>query len=145
MDIGTIVIHLSQGTPVVSRCEEAPNGFRFVPATNAAELEDAARRVLTLQGVDLREDGLYLCPTELSEAAQLPPLAVPADAITFGAARAILYPDVSPNTGWQRVRRDVAAGQLRVYRVGNGVDVTRYVSRAQVLRLAQERAANSAV
>jgi hypothetical protein len=144
MDIGTVAIHLSHGTPLVSRCEEAPNGLRFVPATNAAELVDEARRVLALQGVDLSEDGLYLCPDHLIAAAQLPPLSLPADAITFGAARAILYPDVSPNTGWQRVRRDAAAGHLRVYRIGNGLDVTRYVSRAQVMQLAQERAANTA-
>ena len=140
MDIGTIAIHLANGTPLVSRCEEAPNGVRFVPAMNATQLIDEARRVLAAQGVDLSEDGLYLCPNHLIEAAQFPPLSLPADAITFGTARTILYPDASSNTGWQRVRRDVEAGRLRVYRVGSGLDTTRYVSRAEVMQLAQERA-----
>jgi hypothetical protein len=144
MNIGTIAIHLTHGTPLVSRCEEAPNGLRFVPATNAADLIDEARRVLELQGVDLDEDGLYLCPQHLSEAAQFPALALPADAITFGTARTILYPDVSTNTGWQRVRRDAEAGRLRVYSVGTGLDTTRYVSRAEVMRLAQARASDTA-
>lgn len=137
MDIGTVAIHLANGQPLVARCEEAPHGMRFVPAINASDLIDEARRVLAAQGVDLSEDGLYLCPIHLSEAAEFPPLALPADAISFGSARTILYPDVSTNTGWQRVRRDAEAGRLRVYRVGRD----RYVSRADVMQLAQERTA----
>lgn len=143
MDIGTVAIYLSHGSPLVARCEDAPQGMRFIPATNAGQLADAAQQVLVAQGVDMHDDGLYLCPNELIETAQFPPLSLPADAVTFGTARSLLYPDVSPNTGWQRVRRDVDAGRLRVYRVGRGLNTTRYVSRAEVVQLAQHHTASS--
>lgn len=131
------LIRLTNGQPVVTRSDNMPNGVRFVPATNADELTDAVRRVLAAQGVALDDAGLYLCPTELHESAQFPPLALPADAITFGTARTILYPEVSTNTGWQRDHRLVDAGRLRVYRVGSGLDTTRSVSRAAVMQLAR--------
>lgn len=140
MDIGAIALHLANGTPQVARCEEAPHGMRFVPAINAAELIDEASRVLAAQGVDLRDDGLYLCPNHLIERAQFAPVSLPADAISFGSARTLLYPEVSSNTGWQRVRRDVDAGRLRVYRV----DRERYVSRAEVMQFIGERTAAQA-
>jgi hypothetical protein len=140
MDIGTVAIYLSQGTPLVARCEQAPHGVTFVPAINAADLVDAARRVLELDGVDLREDGLYPCPDELSAAAQFPPITLPGDLITYAAARDMLYPTVdSKNTGLQRVRRDVQAGRLRAYRIGSGLELRQFVSRAQVQALIAAR------
>lgn len=140
MDIGMIVIHVANGTPVVARCEEATQGMRLVPATNAVELADEAARVLSVRGISLDEDGLYLSTDQLQAVAQFPSLAFPADAITFSVARDMLYPDVSSNTGWQRVRRDTETGLLRVWRVGIGHDVRRYVSRADVQQLAASRA-----
>jgi len=140
MDIGMIVIHLAVGTPVVSRCEQAPTGTRLIAATNAAALAQAAQKVLHGQGVALHEDGIYLCSDQLQALAEFPPLVLPADAISFGDARAILYPDASYNTGWQRVHRDVEAGRLHVYRVGIGQSTRQYVSRADVQKLADRRA-----
>lgn len=64
---------------------------------------------------------------------------LPADAITYGQARELLYPDASVNTGWQRVRRDAKAGKLRVWRIGIGQDSRYYLSRAEVVKLAEER------
>jgi hypothetical protein len=63
MDVGTIAIYLSGGTPLVARCDEVPGGVAFVPALNADALTEAARRVLELECVDLSGDGLYLCRT----------------------------------------------------------------------------------
>ena len=146
MDVGTIAIYLSDGTPLVARCDEAPHGLTFVPALNAPALVDAARRVLALEGVDLRADGLYLCPDELSAQAQFPPITLPGDLISYASARTILYPDVdSKNTGLQRVRRDVHAGRLRAYRIGSGQEMRQFVSRAQVLQLAAQLATPAAV
>jgi hypothetical protein len=143
MDSGTIGIHLVDGTPRVVRCEAAPHGLRLVPAFNTALLTAQAQQALHAQGVALHEDGLYHCPADLQAAAQFPAPTLPADAITYGTARTILYPDVSTNTGWQRVRRDVAAGHLRVYQVGIGQDVRRYVSRAEVLQRAERQTAQT--
>ena len=139
MDIGTIVIHVTSGRPVVSRCEEAPTGIRLLPAANAAALAAQATLALDNQGVSLNEEGLYLSSDELQAAAIFPPMELPADAITYGAARTILYPDMIPNTGWQRVRRDVESGKLRVWRVGIGQDRRQYVSRADIMRLVDKR------
>jgi hypothetical protein len=66
-------------------------------------------------------------------------MTLPGDAITYAEARDILYPNLSPNAGWQRVHRDAEGGALQVYRVGSPQRVTRYVSRAQVLALAASR------
>ena len=141
MDIGTVAIYLSSGRPLVARCEESPRGMTFVPAANAAVLEAAARRVLELDGVAMGEDGLYLCPDELIEAAEFPPITLPGDLITYAAARQLLYPDATPNTGLQRVRRDVQAGRLQAYRIGCGQEMRQFVSRAQVRQLARNQAA----
>jgi hypothetical protein len=141
MDIGTVAIYLSNGRPLVARCEESPRGMTFVPAANAAALEVAARRVLELDGVDMGEDGLYLCPDELIEAAEFPPITLPGDLIAYTAARQLLYPDATPNTGLQRVRRDVQAGRLQAYRIGSGQAMRQFVSRAQVRQLARNQAA----
>jgi hypothetical protein len=136
MDIGTIVIYVTDATPLVARCEDAPaQGYRFVPATNATALIPAAQQVLALEGVQGTEDGVYLCPLELMEQAEFPPLTVPGDLISFARARDILYPDLPPNTGWQRVRRDVNAGRLRAYRVELDADAREYVSRTAALQL----------
>lgn len=141
MDVGTIAIYLSGGTPLVARCDEASSGLTFVPALNANALVEAARRVLELEGVDLNADGLYLCPDELSAEAQFPPITLPGDLISFTTARTLLYPEVdSKNTGLQRVRRDVQAGRLRAYRIGLGHELRQFVSRAQVLQLAAQQA-----
>ena len=144
MDIGTIALHVADGTPRVVRCEAAPQGLRLVLALNTALLTEQAQQALAAQGIAGDEDGLYLCPDELQAAAQFPALALPADAITYGTARTILYPDVSTNTGWQRVRRDVEAGHLRVYRVGIGQEMRRYVSRAEVMQRAEAQTAQTA-
>lgn len=139
MDIGIVVIHVTGGRPVVSRCEEAPSGLRLVPAANAADLEAQAAALLHELQAPLDEDGIYVCTNELQAAAQFGPLVLPADAITFGQARALLYPDASVNTGWQRVRRDAKAGTLRLWRIGIGQESRYYLSRAEVLRLVEER------
>jgi hypothetical protein len=141
MDVGTIAIYLSGGTPLVARCDEAAGGLTFVPALNADALVEAAHRVLELEGVDLTADGLYLCPDELSAEALFPPITLPGDLVSFATARALLYPEVaSKNTGLQRVRRDVQAGRLRAYRVGLGHELRQFASRAQVLQLAAQQA-----
>lgn len=138
MDIGTVVIYVTDATPRVSRCEEAPfHGYRFVPATNAAALIPAAQQVLDIEGVPGGQDGVYLCPLELMQQAEFPPLTVPGDLISFARARDLLYPELPANTGWQRVRRDVNAGRLRAYRVELDADARDYVSRAAVLQLRQ--------
>lgn len=139
MDIGMIVIHFTGGRPIVSRCEEAPGGMTLVPALNAADLEAQAMRVMQGHGAPLDQDGVYLCTDQLQAAARFGPLTLPADAITYGTARQLLYPDASPNTGWQKVNRDVKAKKLRVWRVGIGQDTKQYLSRAEVLRLLEER------
>lgn len=141
MDIGMIVIHLAGGVATVSRCEDAPSGVRLVAALNAPALADQAAQVLLDQKVGLSEDGVYLCTDELQAAADFPPLVLPADAITFGEARKILYPEVSPNTAWQRVHRDMKARRFRVYRVGIGQGIRTYVSRSEIEALAEARAA----
>lgn len=142
MDVGTIAIYLSGGTPLVARCDEAAGGLTFVPALNADALVGAAHRVLELEGVDLSANGLYLCPDELSAEAQFPPITLPGDLISLATARTLLYPEVdSKNTGLQRVRRDVQAGRLRPYRIGLGHELRQFVSRAQVLQLAAQQAA----
>lgn len=139
MDIGMIVIHFTGGRPVVSRCEDAPGGTALVPALNAGDLEAHAMRVMHGHGAPLDQDGVYLCTDDLQAAAQFTPLTLPNDAMTFREARQLLYPDVTSNTGWQRVNRDVKAKKLRVWRVGTGPDVRQYLSRAEVLRLLEER------
>lgn len=139
MDIGMIIIHVTGGKPVVSRCEEAPGGMALAPALNAADLEAQAMRVMQGHGATLDQDGVYLCTDQLQAAAQFGPLTLPADAITYAEARQLLYPDVSPNTGWQRVNRDAKAKKLRVWRVGFGQHTRQYLSRAEVVRLLEER------
>jgi hypothetical protein len=145
MDFGMVVIHVTGGRPVVSRCEAAPGGFALVPATNAVELEAQAAQVLAGHGAGLDQDGVYLCTDQLQAAAAFGPFILPADAITYGAARQVLYPEASPNTGWQRVNRDVKAGKLRVWRVGIAQETRQYVSRAEVLALLAERGASAVV
>jgi len=98
MDIGTIVIHLTCGRPVVSRCEDAPTGLHLLPAANAAELAAQATLVLQALGVSRDQDGLYLCSDQLQAAAVFPPLHLPDDAMTYGAARQLLYPATPPPT-----------------------------------------------
>lgn len=139
MDIGMVVIHLVGGKAIVSRCDQAPGGLQLVPAGNADTLMAAAAAALVEDGVEMDADGIYLCPDQIQVEAQFPSLVLPADAISYGDARAILYPDVSYNTGWQRIHRDVKARTLRVYRVGIGPSIRRCVSRAEVLALAERR------
>lgn len=139
MDFGMVVIHLVSGKPVVSRCEEVPGGIALVPAMNAVALEAQAMRVLRDLQADFSQDGVYLCTNELQTDAQFGPFVLPADAITYGAARQLLYPETTANTGWQKVNRDVKAGKLRVWRVGIGQDTRQYLSRAEVLKLIEER------
>ncbi len=139
MDIGIVVIHVTGGKALVSRCEEAPNGVRLVPAANAADLEPQAATFMQGLNVSFDQDGIYVCSDALQAAAQFAPLTLPADAITYGQARQLLYPDVSVNTGWQRVRRDAKAGKLRVWRTGIGHESRYYLSRAEVLKLVEER------
>lgn len=139
MDIGIVVIHVTGGKPVVSRCEEAPSGVRLVPAANAAELEPQAALLLQELRAPLDEDGIYVCSNALQTAALFSPLVLPADAISYGQARQLLYPDTNANTGWQRVRRDARAGKLRVWRIGIGHDSRYYLSRSEVLKLLEER------
>lgn len=141
MDIGQIVVHLAHGVTTIARCDESPHGLRLTPAQNAEHLHEQARDWLVSQEIGLNEDGLYLCSDELQIEAQFPPITLPGDAITYAEARDILYPDLSPNAGWQRVHRDAEGGALQVYRVGSPQRVTRYVSRAQVLALAASRRA----
>jgi len=143
MDIGMIVIHFTGGKPVVSRCEEAPGGMSLVPALNAADLEAQAMRVMQGHGAPLDQDGVYLCTDQLQAAAQFGPLTLPPDAITYGAARLLLYPDATPNAGWQKVNRDVKAKRLRVWRLGVGHDTRQYLSKAEVLRLLEERSVSA--
>lgn len=140
MDIGTVAILLSEGKPLVSRCEVAPHGIVFVPATNAQELIPEACHILELDGIDLGDTGLYLCPNHLIEAAEFPSIQLPGDLVTYAAARDILYPDVSLNTGLQRIRRDVQAGRLQAYRIGYGTELRQFVSRGQVRVLARGQA-----
>jgi hypothetical protein len=139
MDFGMIVIHVAGRRPVVARCEAVPGGTALVPAANAAALEDQAAQVLAGHGASLEQDGVYLCTDQLQAAAAFGPFVLPADAITYGAAQQLLYPDASPNTGWQRVNRDVKAGKLRVWRVGIAQETRQYVSRAEVMKLFEER------
>lgn len=143
MDFGMIVIHVTGGRPVVSRCEAVPGGVALVSATNAAALEDQAAQVIAGHGASLDQDGVYLCTDQLQAAAQFGPFVLPADAITYGAARQLLYPEASPNTGWQRVNRDVKAGKLRVWRVGIAQETRQYVSRSEVRKLLEERGASA--
>lgn len=139
MDFGMIVIHLADGRPIVSRCEEVPGGVALVPAANAPDLEAQAMLVLRDLQADFSRDGMYLCTNELQAAAQFGPFVLPADAITYGAARQLLYPGTTSNTGWQKVNRDVKAGKLRVWRVGVGQDTRQYLSRAEVMKLLEDR------
>ena len=145
MDVGTIAITLQDGTPLVARCDALPEGLTFVPALNADELVPWARRVLESDGVDMREDGLYLSSNDLSAAARFPPLVLPGDLISYATARELLYPDVARNTGFQRVIRDVSAGRLQTYRIGIGQDMRRFLSRAQVQQLLEERRTSATV
>lgn len=143
MDFGMVVIHVTGGRPVVSRCEEVPGGIALVPAANAGELEAEAARVIAGHRATLTQDGVYLCTDQLQAAAQFGPFVLPADAITYGTARQLLYPEASANTGWQRVNRDVKAGKLRVWRVGIAQETRQYVSRTEVLKLLEERGASA--
>ncbi|NJO81560.1 MAG: hypothetical protein HC828_01535 [Blastochloris sp.] len=142
MDIGMVMIHVTNNKAIVSRWEEAQGGIVFIPALNAAALEHQALEVLEqCHHASLDHDGVYLCTDQLQEAAQFPPFSLPADAITYGEARRLLYPDVAPNTGWQRISRAVQARKLRVWRVGIAMDARRYLSRAEVMQLKEEESA----
>lgn len=145
MDYGMIVIHVAGGRAIIARCEDVPGGTALVPATNAAELEHQAALVMKDHGAPLSQDGVYLCSNQLQATAEFGPFVLPADAIGFGAARQLLYPDATPNTGWQRINRDVKAGRLRVWRIGIAQETRRYVSRVEVTKLLDERDATAAV
>lgn len=136
MDIGSIIIAVTSGTPRIVRCEAAPGGgTHLVSATNAAELDAATRENLAALGADLALDGLYPCPVHLREAAQFAQVVLPQDAITLAEAKDILYPGLEYKAAWARVHRDVAAGRLRAYSVGSASNPKRYVSRAEVVSL----------
>jgi len=139
MDIGMIVIQVANGTPIVVRCEAGADGTRPVPAGNAHELADQAARCLEAQGVMLDVDSFYLCCDELQSAAHFEPLPLPDDAMPYHTARSFLYPDVSPNDSWKLLHEDRKAGRLTVYRVGVGIDTRQYVSKAELVRLAEDR------
>jgi hypothetical protein len=142
MDIGSIVIHVVGGTPVVVRCEAAPGGgIQLVPATNTADLVAETRQALEAQAVRTDVDGLYPCPLALQRAAQFALLNLPADPISLSEAKDLLYPGVPYKAAWARVHRDVAAGRLRAYYVGAGGRPHRYVSRGEVLELAAAQGA----
>jgi hypothetical protein len=139
MDVGEIVLHVIDGKPLVVRCEAAVKGVSFMPALNADDLVEAARQALADDAISLDCDGLYPCPLELQDAARFAPLQLPADPITLAAAWDILYPDLDPKAGWERVHRAVKAGRLRAYMVGTGREIRRFVSRTQVLELADSQ------
>jgi hypothetical protein len=137
MDCGDILIHVTHGVPQVVRCEPAvAGGVQLVAAVNADDLAGAVREALTAHAVDLAVDGLYPCPLHLQHAAVFAALPVPADPITLAEAKDVLYPGLSYKAGWARVHRDIAAGRLRAYSIGNGPHVKRLVSRAEVHALA---------
>jgi hypothetical protein len=48
----------------------------------------------------------------------------------------MLYPDLSPKAGWERVHRAIQTGKLRAYTIG-GEPPRRFVSRAEVEQLAK--------
>ena len=139
MDIGMIAIQLGGGVARVVRCEHVGGEVQAVPARNTAALTQAARQALTAQGIALDVDGYYLCPDNLQAAAQFPPLPLPDDAITLGAACRLLYPDVAPNEAWRHFNAQRAHGTLTVYRMGVAQETRQYVSRAEVLRLVEEQ------
>jgi hypothetical protein len=118
MDTGDVVLHVVTGVPTVVRCEAATQGWSFIAALNASELCDGARQALEEQGIGLERDGLYPCPLELQTAARFPPLVLPSDLLTPAAARDMLYPDLSPKAGWERVHRAIQTGKLRAYTIG---------------------------
>lgn len=141
MDIGMILIQVKDGMAQVVRCEDDGEGKRLVPAANAAELtEQAARAVASWFNATLEQDGLYLCTDDLQAAAQFPPLALPDDAITLGAAGRLLYPDVSQRERRSRVDTIRTAPTLRIYRVGVAFEMTQYISRAAAIQFAAQQA-----
>ena len=139
MDIGMIAIQLVDGVVQVVRCEYVDGNVQAVPARNTAALAQAARQALVAQGVPLDADGYYLCPDTLQAAAQFPPLPLPDDAITLGAACRLLYPDVPSNEAWRRFNAERARRSFTVYRTGVAQETRQYVSRAEVLRLMREQ------
>ena len=138
MDIGMIAIQLVDGVARVVRCERVGGELQGVPAHNTAALAQAARQALVAQGVPLDADGYYLCPDTLQAAAQFPPLPLPDDAITLGAACRLLYPDVAPNEAWRRFNAERARRSFTVYRTGVAQETRQYVSQAEVLVLVAE-------
>lgn len=140
MDIGMILIQVKDGTAQVVRCEEDGEGKQLVPATNAVELADWAARVVAGFDATLAQDGVYLCTDDLQAAAQFPPLALPADAISLGEAGRLLFPDASQNERWQRLQAMQKARASRVYRVGIAFASRQYVSRGAAMQLAARQA-----
>ena len=144
MDIGMIVIHLVGGRAIVSRCEDSPDGLRLIAALNVDDFMAEAAAALIEDSVELDADGIYLCPDQIQAEAQFPPLALPDDVMSYGEARAMLYPDVSVNAGWEQIHADVKARRLRVYRIGVGQSIRRYAVRQEVLALLQSRSQTGA-
>jgi len=141
MDIGMILIQVKDGAAQVVRCEEDGEGKRLVPAANVVELTDqAAEAVAAWFNRTLDQDGLYLCTDQLQEAAEFPPLVLPADAITLGVAGRMLYPDVPQRERWKRVHELRTAPMLRIYRVGVAQGMTQYISRAAAKQLVAQQA-----
>lgn len=136
MDIGMIVIQVRNGVAIVARCETDREGDRLIPASNAEQLANTAARFVVGLGGTLDKDGIYLCSDELQAAAVFAPLELPDDAIPYHAARALLYPDVSPNDAWRLAHEHQKAGRIRVYRVGVATEMRQYVSRAAIVQLA---------
>ena len=136
MDIGAIAILQLDGVPRVVRCEPIAvgEGTHFRAADNTAALSDAMRETLVNLDIPREQDGLYPCSEDVKQAAQFPPLALPADLISFSAAGRLLYPDAATKTAWARVSALVSGNQLRVYRIGLS-PAARYVSQAEVLLL----------
>lgn len=139
MDIGMIIIQVQNGRAVIVRCEEDGDGVKLVPALNAQELEARAVRALSVQEVQLDQDGLYLATDNLQSDAAFPPLPLPKDVISYSAARQVLYPERMGEVGWECLRNDIRAGRLRVYRLGVGFETRQYISHAEVARLARQR------
>lgn len=145
MDIGMIVIVVADGVAVVSRCEDSPDGERYVPAHNAMDLAARAAETLTGRGIDLTENGVHLCTDQLQAAAEFPPLRLPDDAAPFRYARETLYPTLSQNEAWPHIHEDMKVRRFLVYRTGIGQEIRTFVSRSEVDALASARASEAAV
>lgn len=140
MDIGMILIQVKDGVAQVVRCEEDGTGTRLVPASNESEIAGEIARVLSIRGITLDQDGLYLCTDQLQAAAEFSPLPLPTDTITMREAGMLLAPHTSQQERWKQISALREAATVRIYRVGTGPEVKQYVSRAAVMQFAAQQA-----